>query len=229
MGPAAAQLVACGRQLRKLSLFNSRLGDEGAFKVAELAASEALTALLELELSACGIGAPGMQSLFGALQTGVAPALEVMLLLVPGAGCWERWAQVLPRCRCSCSPACSVGGHGHCGWLTRHALLQRCCLCCCTQMDKRKLAGAQLPCVLAASSPTCWSAWVCYARTPYTRQQLCGLEGPYTCFCSHDCHRHGSAWCGLMVADRAWHQAAVIGMVQFGTAKQESGTAQAIS
>ena len=86
MGPAAAQLVACGRQLRKLSLFNSRLGDEGAFKVAELAASEALTALLELELSACSIGATGMQSLFGALQTGVAPALEVMLLLVPGAG-----------------------------------------------------------------------------------------------------------------------------------------------
>ena len=45
MGPAAAQLVACGRQLRKLSLFNSRLGDEGAFKVAELAACQLLLIL----------------------------------------------------------------------------------------------------------------------------------------------------------------------------------------
>ena len=80
MGPAAAELVACGRQLRKLSLFNNRLGDGGAARVAELAAAEALTALLELELSACSIGAPGMQSLFAAMQTGVAPALEVRVL-----------------------------------------------------------------------------------------------------------------------------------------------------
>lgn len=77
MGPSAAELVACGKQLRKLSLFNSRLGDPGAFRVAELAAADSLTSLLELELSACSIGVQGMQSLFGALQTGVAPALEV--------------------------------------------------------------------------------------------------------------------------------------------------------
>ena len=77
LGPAAAQLVGCGKQLRKLSLFDNALGNEGAVTASNVAASEALTALLELELSACSIGSEGMSALLGALQTGVAPALEV--------------------------------------------------------------------------------------------------------------------------------------------------------
>ena len=69
--------MRCGTQLRKLSLFDNGLGDEGAASVASLAASESLTALLELELSACSIGSEGMSALLGALQAGVIPALEV--------------------------------------------------------------------------------------------------------------------------------------------------------
>lgn len=77
LGAAAAELVAGGRHLRKLSLFNSRLGDGGAQRIAEIMAAATLTALLELEVSGCGIGTPGITVLFEALQTGVAPALEV--------------------------------------------------------------------------------------------------------------------------------------------------------
>ena len=77
LGPTAAQLVRAGKQLRKLSLFDNALGDEGAVAASNFAAEEALTAVLELELSACGIRSAGMSALLGALQTGVAPALEV--------------------------------------------------------------------------------------------------------------------------------------------------------
>ena len=77
LGLAAAELVAGGKHLRKLSLFGARLGDEGARRVAAIMGAEALTGLLELELAGCSIGDRGMQALFDALQTGVAPALEV--------------------------------------------------------------------------------------------------------------------------------------------------------
>ena len=77
IGPGAAELVGGGRHLRKLSLFNSQLGDEGAKRIAAILSSETLTGLLELELSGCGIGTEGMTVLFEALQTSVAPALEV--------------------------------------------------------------------------------------------------------------------------------------------------------
>ena len=77
LGSGAAELVACGKHLRKLSLFGAQLGNEGARQVAPIMTAEALTGLLELELSGCGIEDKGMQVLFDALQTGVAPALEV--------------------------------------------------------------------------------------------------------------------------------------------------------
>lgn len=80
MGPEAAELVAGGTHLRKLSLFGSRLGDPGAQRIAAIMVAETLTGLLELELAGCNISKAGMHVLFDTLQTGVAPALEVLLV-----------------------------------------------------------------------------------------------------------------------------------------------------
>ncbi|KAK9809612.1 hypothetical protein WJX73_007452 [Symbiochloris irregularis] len=80
VGPSGVELIAAGTHLRKLSLFDSRIGDEAVKRMAALMQAEALTALLELELSGCGIGPPGMTALFDVLQTGVVPALEVRLM-----------------------------------------------------------------------------------------------------------------------------------------------------
>lgn len=77
MGLGAADLLVAAPKLRKLSLFDSRLGDEGACLVADRLSAGSFVQLLELELSACTIGTRGMVHLFDILESQAAPALEV--------------------------------------------------------------------------------------------------------------------------------------------------------
>lgn len=97
MGPEAAELVAGGTHLRKLSLFGSRLGDPGAQRIAAIMVAETLTGLLELELAGCNISKAGMHVLFDTLQTGVAPALEVL-------PCFLHWTVYLRAYRSHSAP-----------------------------------------------------------------------------------------------------------------------------
>ncbi len=77
MGTGAAELLGSAQKLRKLSLFDSRLGDEGARIVADRLSAASFVQLMELELSACRIGTVGMVRLFDVLESQAAPALEV--------------------------------------------------------------------------------------------------------------------------------------------------------
>lgn len=77
MGVGAAELLGQAYKLRKLSLFASRLGDEGARLVADRLSAATFVQLMELELSGCSIGTEGMVCLFNVLESQAAPALEV--------------------------------------------------------------------------------------------------------------------------------------------------------
>jgi Ran GTPase-activating protein (RanGAP) involved in mRNA processing and transport len=77
MGIGAADLLVRAPKLRKLSLFASKLGNHGAALIADRLASGTFMHLLELELSACEIGAEGMNRLLDVLESQAAPALEV--------------------------------------------------------------------------------------------------------------------------------------------------------
>ncbi len=77
MGVGAAELLGQAHRLRKLSLFASRLGDEGARLVADRLSAASFVQLMELELSGCSIGTEGMVRLFDVLESQAAPALEV--------------------------------------------------------------------------------------------------------------------------------------------------------
>jgi Ran GTPase-activating protein (RanGAP) involved in mRNA processing and transport len=83
MGPGAADLLGSAHKLRKLSLFDSHLGDEGACTVADRLSAASFVQLMELELSACRIGTVGMVRLFDVLESQAAPALEVQIPLNP--------------------------------------------------------------------------------------------------------------------------------------------------
>ena len=77
LGLGAAELLGQAHKLRKLSLFASRLGDEGARLVADRLSAASFVQLMELELSGCSIGTEGMVCLFNVLESQAAPALEV--------------------------------------------------------------------------------------------------------------------------------------------------------
>ena len=70
-------LLVPAPRLRRVSLFGNALGDAGASRLADQLAAAAHTALLELDLAGCGIGAAGAARLFAMLEGGSAPALEV--------------------------------------------------------------------------------------------------------------------------------------------------------
>ncbi|CAL8466795.1 g6331 [Coccomyxa elongata] len=80
MGVGAAELLGQAHKLRKLSLFASRLGDEGARLVADRLSAASFVQLMELELSSCSIGTEGMVRLFDVLESQAAPALEMLVI-----------------------------------------------------------------------------------------------------------------------------------------------------
>ncbi|EIE26490.1 RNI-like protein [Coccomyxa subellipsoidea C-169] len=80
MGTGAAELLGSAQKLRKLSLFDSHLGDEGACVVADRLSAASFVQLMELELSACRIGTVGMVRLFDVLESQAAPALEMLVI-----------------------------------------------------------------------------------------------------------------------------------------------------
>ena len=77
LGKGAVQLLHGPSQLRKLGLHGASLGSDGAIQLANALAMSSFTVLLDMELSACGIGTRGLSRLFDVLQASAAPALEV--------------------------------------------------------------------------------------------------------------------------------------------------------
>ena len=77
LGPGAGEVVRGASGLAKLSLAGAHLNDLGAICLADCLALGHVTQLLELDLTGCSIGMPGLVRLLDVLEAGAAPALEV--------------------------------------------------------------------------------------------------------------------------------------------------------
>jgi hypothetical protein len=78
IGPGALAALGAAACLRRLSLFNTRLGDDGARALAGRLAAGAFAGLADLDLAGCGITLDGARALFVALPgAGALRALEL--------------------------------------------------------------------------------------------------------------------------------------------------------